>query len=351
MLSCIYNNEDFNNKQEGYCEKKIRELGLSKQLFCPKCNAPVYFCAEGKITSHFKHFGKTCENSHLYKYDLNSERHFKATEFIYDWIKAQYPNTKIVKDKYLLNGETDQKADLYFETNMAKIVIELQFRHINFTDLLERRKFYKLLGIKDIWIFVQNDLYRPGTPYERYYYRDNNRELYFYEDHTRKFTYYKGLKTEKFTDGPLIRYANNSTALDVVNINPEGYLELPLLREKYFEKIAQIREQLHKKVPFKKLITVNRTTQHIEPKKMKTESHTFHNIQFYNKNGISMATVQYINDDGELLTEVFTYKTKNESKNEINMICHKPDNSNVTYDINIINSPLYKKIRISSFSL
>lgn len=351
MLSCIYNNEDFNNKQEGYCEKKIRELGLSRQLFCPKCNTPVYFCAEGKITSHFKHFGKTCENSHLYKYDLNSERHFKATEFIYDWVKAQYPNSKIIKDKYLINGTTDQKADLYFETSHAKIVIELQFRHINFTDLLERRNFYRLLGIKDIWIFVQNDLYRPGTPYERYYYRDNNRELYFYEDHTRKFTYYKGLKTENFVDGPLLRCVTHSTSLDMVNINAAGYLELPLLKEKYSEKIAEIREHLHKKVHLKSPNAVNRTIPHIEPKKVNIESHTFHNIQFYKKDGISMAAIQYINDDGELLTEAFTYKTKNESKNEINMICQKPDSSNIIYDIHIISSPLYKKIRISSFSL
>lgn len=227
MLSCIYNNEDFNNKQEGYCEKNIKELGLSKQLFCPKCYNPVYFCAEGKITSHFKHFGRTCENSHLYKYDINSERHYKATDFVYAWIKSQYPTSKIIKDKYLLNEKTDQKADLYFETDIAKIVLEIQFRHINFTDLLDRRKSYKSLGIKDIWIFVKNELYIPGTPYERY----------------------------------------------------------------------------------------------------------------------------YINSYGELITEEFTYKSKNVSKNEITMICKKPEDPNTIYDISIINSIEDKKIRITPFIL
>lgn len=347
MLSCIYNNEDFNNKQEGYCEKNIKELGLSKQLFCPKCYNPVYFCAEGKITSHFKHFGKTCENSHLYKYDLNTERHYKATDFVYAWIKSQYPNSKIIKDKYLLNEETDQKADLYFETDIAKIALEIQFRHINFTELLDRRNFYKSLGIKDIWIFVKNELYIPGTPYERYYYRDNNRELYFIEDHTKKFTYFKGLKTETFTDGPLIRYITYSSTLDSIKINPSGYLELPFLKEKYLEKITQIRESRHKKISNCKL----RASAYKEPISLSPITYYFHTILFYKKDNKNMASINYINSDGELITEEFTYKNKNVSKNEITMVCKKPEDPNTIYDINIINSIEDKRIRITPFIL
>ncbi len=348
MLSCIYNNEDFNNKQEGFTEKRIKELGLSKQLLCPRCNNPVYFCAEGKITSHFKHFGKTCEDSHLYKYDIHSERHIKATEFLYNWIKAQYPYIKVIKDKYLINGEIDQKADLYFETDISKIVIEIQFRHINFTDLLERRRFYSQLGIKDIWFFVKNDLYKPGTPYERYYYRDNNRELYFYEDHTRKFTYFKGLKTEKFTDGPLIHFITHSSTLDTIRIDPAGYLELPFFREKYAKKLSEQRDKLHDKIQRKKQKSVTKP-KYTEPKKMSMESYAFQNIRFYNNEGKNLAEIEYINDDGELILENFTYKSKNTTKNEFNMICRKPGIDNILYDITISMSNQYKKIRIISF--
>ena len=361
MLSCVYNNEDFNNKQEGYNEIQIKELGLSRQLFCPRCNTPVYFCAQGKITSHFKHFGKTCEDSYLYKHDINSERHFKATEIFYTWIKSQYPNAKIIKDKYLVNENQEQKADLYFETGDSKIIFELQFRHINFTDLLARREFYKNLGIKDIWIFVKSGFYAPGTPYERYYYRDNNRELYFYEEHTGKFTYFKGLKTDNFINGALVRFVSNTCALGAVVINSAGFLELPKLREKHFEKIAEIRSRLHNRIRIKKnvfkkaasvksIINAKPDIEKPQEQKMHSESYIFHQIKYYNKDGKNFASISYIDDNGELVSQDFIYKSKNESINEINMICKRPDDEKTVYDVQIINSPTYKKIRIVSFS-
>ena len=102
MLSCVYNNNELNNKEDGYSEKQIRDLGLAKQLLCPKCGGYVFFCAQGKITSHFKHFENPCDDKNLYKHDISTERHHKSVEIFYSWLCFQFPDIQIVKDKFAL---------------------------------------------------------------------------------------------------------------------------------------------------------------------------------------------------------------------------------------------------------
>lgn len=365
MLSCIYNGQEFNNQQEGYSEKQIRNLGLSKLLRCPKCNGNVFFCAQGKITSHFKHFENPCDDRYLYKYDINTERHHKSIETFYNWLHNQYPDTQIVKDKYLKYNEQEQKADLYLELDNVKIAFEIQFKYINFEELEEKRAFYKNIGIKDIWIFVKSDMSEPGTPYERYYYRGNNRELYFYHEYRNRFTYYKGLKKENFKGDYFSEYITSTHDLNEIILLPTGRLELPLWRDKYILKLKANREQILKRINEKKKIKeAQNLRESIRPNldkvkilpydntqtinKPTNSEYTLYAVSFYNKDKSDFAAISYINVDGEIIKEDFEIKKRADGKNEHHLTCRKLG-ENATYIINIVNSPVYKKVKFSRY--
>lgn len=380
MLSCIYAGKEFNNKQEEYTEKQIRDLGLERQLSCPKCGGAVFFCAEGKVTSHFKHFENPCEDKHIYKYDINTERHHKSVELFYYWLCKQYPDVQIVKDKYLTWDDMEQKADLYLEVNEVKVAIEIQFKHINFDDMEEKRCFYSKMGIKDIWIFVKNDTFKPGTPYERHYYRSNNRELYFYCESSRKFIYFKGLKKELFMEGNMKFYITHECNIDEVKLAPSGDLLLPSCRKKYLEKLNALRKSnysafkvgrmkmqvLQKRQRMKQEAGKDIDTASYPPwikdamkavevstTRVVSDSSTyifdFKEIKFFQHNGKSHAEIIYIHN-GETKV-IYEIRSRSGSANEIFLICKKPGIEDYIYDLQITNLPNYKKVRVVKHSV
>lgn len=358
MLSCIYNQDEFNNEEDGYTERQIKELGRAGQLSCPKCGGLVYFCAKGKnITSHFKHYENSCDDKRLYRHDYNTERHHKAVEIFYKWIHNQYPDVKIIKDKYLTCNEMEQKADLYLETQAAKITIEIQFKHINFDELEDRRSFYMQLGIKDIWIFIKDGSFVPGTPYERYCYRGNDRELYFFNENSKLFTYYKGLKKEDFRKDRLEYYINHTCSLNEIVLNPSGMLVLPDCRQKYFEKLKSLRDVNHKQLEMRKQAAESYKVNHIplasgKPKEMYqtlTGNYEFHNVEYYVANNYNFARVYYVSKNGELITEEFQVKSKQTGKNETHLTCRKVGDESV-YLLTIIDAPGFRKLNILAYT-
>jgi competence CoiA-like predicted nuclease len=251
MLSCLYNGKPFNNNEDGYNEYEIKKLGRDKQLLCPYCNASVFYNGQGKITSHFKHYkGTSCETEKkLRRYDdYDNESHKEIISMVQEWMAKQYADQKIIKDMYF--PEINQKSDLYLEINEIKVSIEIQIKHKNFDQLIDKRNAYKTIGVKDIWIFVNYQEYNPGSPYERHYYQSNNRELYYINPDDFTFTYYKGLKCEKFNQArvPLEKYIMHNCNMDEVRLNTDGILVLPNWSELYSKYIHDYRDSIHRHI-------------------------------------------------------------------------------------------------------
>ena len=254
MLSCIYESYSFNNDQEGYTVDQIREISAQRQFLCPFCNKPVHYCSEGLKISHFKHFTVgDCLEGQLRKDDYISEKHSITTNAFKNWLANKYPELKIHKDYYLKNEGLI--ADLYFEIGTKKVAFELQFKLIGAPEFLKRRDIYKEAGINDIWIFIDKDKSKIGSPYEREYYKRNSRELYYFDMNSEIITYYKGLKSGNFLESGedrLKRYISRTCNLNELSVTPEGHLALPEWRELYSKQLREIRKKLHHRLRAKK---------------------------------------------------------------------------------------------------
>ena len=253
MLSCIYNNNIFLNDQPGYSEIDKRLLGRNKLLICPVCNLPVYYNFKGKVVSHFSHYpGTACDIAMLKSHDTDENKHNAAKNIFADWIREVLPGALVIKDRYF--PEIRLLSDIYFETENTAVVLELQFSHITPDLLIERRRKYSDIGVKDIWIFMKEGAFVLGSPYERHYYGSNNRELYYYSMDDDCFSYFKGLKKEKFDTAclPLNEYITGSHSLSKIGINNYGELILPGCYEIYREKLLKERSALHIKIKKRK---------------------------------------------------------------------------------------------------
>lgn len=254
MLTCLYNGNFFDNDQEGFSEIEKRLLGKEKKLICPICNKAVYYNSKGKVISHFSHYpGMACDEKSLKSHDVDDVIHDNTKVVVSKWVRSNFNTVIPVKDRYL--PEVRQLADIYFETDKARVAIEIQFKHITPEKIVEREENYRKLGIKCIWIFARNGIIDPGSPYERHYYKINNRELYYIDINKDLFTYYKGLKMDKFDTAcvRLTHYIKHSCSLNEISINQSGALELPGWRKAYKQKLQDVRKTLHEEMRKKRL--------------------------------------------------------------------------------------------------
>ena len=247
MLSCIYEDRLFNSDDDGFSEIEKRLMGKAGKFTCPICSNELYYNSKGKRVSHFSHYpGTACAEPSLKAYDMDDELHDLAKTFFAVWVKNQFPDALLVRDKYF--PKIRQITDVYFEYDDIRVALEVQFKHITPECLIERRQNYKSIGVKDIWFFVREDDFQPGSPYERHYYQSNNRELYYIDLASREFTYYKGLKNEGFDKAclSLTNYISGQCCLQEVKINEAtGALVLPGWRELYADRLSNLRNKIH----------------------------------------------------------------------------------------------------------
>lgn len=141
-------------KQFAFHEDKERlySLAKAKELYCPHCQKNVFFRGSPKRIRHFYH-ERHVECSFVG--EPETQEHLGGKLAIYNWLKDKYPNAYIALEERI--AKTNQIADVYADFgNGHKFAFEIQCAEQTAEKWLERRKFYAIDGIKDIWLFGEN---------------------------------------------------------------------------------------------------------------------------------------------------------------------------------------------------
>lgn len=388
MLSCIYNGKPFMTKEDGFSTKDKYNLGKKKLLLCPVCKTSVFFCEEGEKIAHFTHHkAGDCPLSTYRSYDYTSSQHHdNLVEKFVVLVRNQFSSIPVYPDYYINN---ELFTDIYFELEDVKIAIEVQFKNFNNNTFLKRRELYKQNNIKDIWFFVQEDgEFSIGSPYQRSYYRMNNRELYFYEIKEQVCKIYKGFSGEKWEEvgkNTLYNHISVEVPLEHLKIRNDGTLIVPELKYKYYQELMdkrkrnkEIREQIKKEKEerqrrYEYYINNSRNSNYVLPNEHTVEIKTRKN-EVLSKDRLHKYTnsiqeksykqeykeYKFINENGkEYLDITIIYQGKEYrvkyliidkagSDKEIFLICRKesePENIRYSIDINSFLDTM-KKVKI-----
>jgi len=141
-------------KQFAFHEDKLnlRTLSEAKELYCPNCQKKVFFRGGLKRIHHFYH-EPNVECSFVG--EPETQEHLGGKLAIYYWLKEQYPNAYITLEQRIT--KTNQIADVYADFgNDKRFAFEVQCAELTAETWLERRKLYRIAGIRDIWLFGAN---------------------------------------------------------------------------------------------------------------------------------------------------------------------------------------------------
>lgn len=133
-------------------KKVLRKLSEAKILYCPNCQKQVFFRGGPKRIHHFYH-EPYVECSFVG--EPETQEHLGGKLAIYNWLKKQYPQAYIALEQRIT--KTNQIADVYADFgNGKKFAFEVQCAELTTEKWLERRKLYRIAGIRDIWLFGAN---------------------------------------------------------------------------------------------------------------------------------------------------------------------------------------------------
>lgn len=122
-------------------------LKLASNYACPYCGASVILKQGPKRRAHFSH-KTSCD----YKgHDPESEAHHLSKLVLEEWLSNQ--GVRTIKVEYRL-AAINRIADIYFEYENEKYVLEIQKSMIDASLFHQRTNDYKKLGIRVIWIFI-----------------------------------------------------------------------------------------------------------------------------------------------------------------------------------------------------
>lgn len=129
-------------------EKMLRRASEQGELKCEDCGADIVFKFGDVKIPHFSHknvlVGGGCS------YSKESEEHIKGKKLLFDLMIKDYPDIKAEMRCRFSNGKW---ADLYFEFNDGqKLAIEFQRKLNSISYWEDKRKFYKSINVKDLWI-------------------------------------------------------------------------------------------------------------------------------------------------------------------------------------------------------
>ncbi|MDQ0156519.1 competence protein CoiA [Robertmurraya andreesenii] len=145
-------------KQFAFDEDKnaLRYLSAAKILYCPNCQKKVFFRGGPKRIHHFYH------EPHVecsFVGEPETQEHLGGKLAIYNWLRKQYPNTFIALEYRIT--KTNQIADVYVDFgNGKRFAFEVQCAELTAETWLERRKLYRIAGIRDIWLFGTINYYK-----------------------------------------------------------------------------------------------------------------------------------------------------------------------------------------------
>ena len=122
-------------------------LKLASNYACPYCGASVILKQGPKRRAHFSH-KTSCD----YKgHDHESEAHHLSKLVLEEWLSNQ--GVRTIKVEYRL-ATINRIADIYFEYENEKYVLEIQKSMIDASLFHQRTNDYEKLGIRVIWIFI-----------------------------------------------------------------------------------------------------------------------------------------------------------------------------------------------------
>lgn len=122
-------------------------LKLASNYACPYCGASVILKQGPKRRAHFSH-KTSCD----YKgHDHESEAHHLSKLVLEEWLSNQ--GVRTIKVEYRL-AAINRIADIYFEYENEKYVLEIQKSMIDASLFHQRTNDYEKLGIRVIWIFI-----------------------------------------------------------------------------------------------------------------------------------------------------------------------------------------------------
>ena len=150
MLSCIVGKTEITSF--GYDDKQLREWSKKEKLICPVCGEPLrYYNGELK-SAHFKHLPNSECVGEKYS-EKDTQEHNEGKIALYNWLNKQENMHNLKLEHWI--SETKQRADIYFEHNSEKYVIEYQCS--SSTNFKERTQLYKLNDINVIWVLGVKD--------------------------------------------------------------------------------------------------------------------------------------------------------------------------------------------------
>ena len=122
-------------------------LKLASNYACPYCGASVILKQGPKRRAHFSHKTSCDYKSH----DHESEAHHLSKLVLEEWLSNQ--GVRTIKVEYRL-AAINRIADIYFEYENEKYVLEIQKSMIDASLFHQRTNDYEKLGIRVIWIFI-----------------------------------------------------------------------------------------------------------------------------------------------------------------------------------------------------
>ena len=161
MISCIVGKTEITSF--GRDDKTLRKWSDEHKLTCPVCGEELKYYNGEHMIAHFKHLsGSECVGAEYSEKDTDEHNRGKLT--LFNWLSSK-DNIDNLKVEYWI-PETKQRADIYFEYNNKKYVIE--FQCTTSTNIKERTDLYNLNDINVIWILGFEKYNNP---------QDNNRKF------------------------------------------------------------------------------------------------------------------------------------------------------------------------------
>jgi len=133
----------------------------SRKYECIECNQRLSVHKKNDLY-YFWHIKDTCilnnlskdekKSIVLYSEYRRSGRHSTYQDKIIDFLKVNNA-TAIEKEKsFFIDGKVKHRADIYFEYEQHKFVIEVQISPLSFKNILKRIEFYKSQNVYLLWV-------------------------------------------------------------------------------------------------------------------------------------------------------------------------------------------------------
>ncbi|SEO50863.1 Competence protein CoiA-like family, contains a predicted nuclease domain [Amphibacillus marinus] len=136
----------------------IRLKLLHSKYYCPSCRKPVTLKAGSKYIAHFAHESTAICINHSEEEGLY---HAQGKLQLYQWLLASRLVQHVQLECYF--QIIKRRADLSFQLEGAKRVIEFQCAAISATEIITRTRDYQTIGIQPIWILGANQLKRVNS--------------------------------------------------------------------------------------------------------------------------------------------------------------------------------------------